>query len=236
MLGIHHSGLYAPSARPYASYVLSCPACGQRNPDAARFCFACGTPFEAEASPPREERRVVTVLFADLVDSTRRAASLDPEDVRALLEEYHERVRREIESFGGVVEKFIGDAVMAVFGAPTAFGDDAERAVRAALAVRDGIGAGDEQQLRIAVNTGEALVSLDARPASGEAMVAGDVVNVAARLQTGAAPNTVIVGEETWRATRDVVQYEPAEPVDAKGKAEPLAAWIAVRASPQGQT
>ena len=223
-------------ARPYASDVVSCPACGQRNPDAARFCFACGSPFDAPVTAPREERRVVTVLFVDVVDSTRRAASLDPEDVRALLEEYHERVRHEIESFGGVVEKFIGDAVMAVFGAPTAFGDDAERAVRAALAVRDGIGEGaDEQQLRIAVNTGEALVSLDARPASGEAMVAGDVVNTAARLQTGARPNTVIVGEETWRATRDVVQYEPAEPVDAKGKSEALPAWIALRAAPQGE-
>ena len=223
-------------ARPYASDVVSCPACGQRNPDAARFCFACGSPFDAPVTAPREERRVVTVLFVDVVDSTRRAASLDPEDVRALLEEYHERVRHEIESFGGVVEKFIGDAVMGVFGAPTAFGDDAERAVRAALAVRDGIGEGaDEQQLRIAVNTGEALVSLDARPASGEAMVAGDVVNTAARLQTGARPNTVIVGEETWRATRDVVQYEPAEPVDAKGKSEALPAWIALRAAPQGE-
>ena len=179
---------------------------------------------------------VVTVLFVDLVDSTRRAAQMDPEDVRAVLEQYHDRVRREIESFGGVVEKFIGDAVMAVFGAPTAFGDDAERAVRAALAVRDGIAdAAGSGSLRIAVNTGEALVSLDAHPATGEAMVAGDVVNTAARLATGAPPNTVIVGEETWRATRDVVHYEPAEPVDAKGKPEPLKAWIALRAAPQGE-
>ena len=214
--------------------MLSCGTCGQRNPDAARFCFACGTPFDGPAAAPREERRVVTVLFVDLVDSTRRAAQMDPEDVRAVLEQYHDRVRREIESFGGVVEKFIGDAVMAVFGAPTAFGDDAERAVRAALAVRDGIAdAAGKQQLRIAVNTGEALVSLDAHPATGEAMVAGDIVNTAARLQTGAPPNTVIVGEETWRVTRDVVHYEPAEPVDAKGKPEPLKAWIAVRAAPR---
>jgi class 3 adenylate cyclase len=216
--------------------MAACPSCGQDNPDVARFCFACGTAFDLPVAAPREERRVVSVVFVDLVDSTRRAASLDPEDVRALLAPYHEGVRREIESFGGVVEKFIGDAVMAVFGAPVAYGDDAERAVRAALAVRDTIGrASDTQRLRIAVNTGEALVSLDARPALGEAMVAGDVVNTAARLQTAAPANEVIVGEETWLATRDVVEYEPAEPVDAKGKAEPVHAWIALRAAPQGE-
>ena len=222
------------SVPPYPSGMATCPACGQDNPDVARFCFACGTAFDAVAAP-REERRVVSVVFVDLVDSTRRAATLDPEDVRALLAPYHEGVRREIESFGGVVEKFIGDAVMAVFGAPTAYGDDAERAVRAALAVRDAVGRSGSERLRIAVNTGEALVSLDARPALGEAMVAGDVVNTAARLQTSAPVNEVIVGEETWRATRDVVEYTPAEAVDAKGKDEPVRVWIAVGAAPQGE-
>src|SRR5204862_3020819 len=125
---------------------------------------------------------------------------------RAVLAPYHDAVRKEIESFGGVVEKFIGDAVMGVFGAPTTFGDDPERAVRAALAVRDGVAGDDGLQLRIAVHTGEALVTLQARPALGEAMVAGDVVNTAARLQAAATPNTVIVGQETWRATRELLR------------------------------
>src|SRR4051794_37325310 len=213
-----------------------CPVCAQENPEAARFCFSCGTPFGAAPVQPREERRVVSVIFVDLVGFTGEAERLDPEDVRAVLGPYHDAVRTEIESFGGVVEKFIGDAVMGVFGAPTAFGDDPERAVRAALAVRDRVAGEDGLQLRIAVHTGEALVTLEARPALGEAMVAGDVVNTAARLQTAATPNTVLVGDETWRATRDLIAYEPAEPVVAKGKSAPLAAWIATGAVvPQGE-
>src|SRR5213592_5253150 len=140
-----------------------CATCGQENPDVARFCLACGAALGVDEAAPNEERRFISVLFVDLVGFTARAERLDPEDVRAILTPYHESVRREIESFGGVVEKFVGDAVMAVFGAPTAFGDDAERAVRAALAVRDSIAAlnGDSDhdlRLRIAVNTGEALV------------------------------------------------------------------------------
>jgi class 3 adenylate cyclase len=206
----------------------TCPACAQENPDGARFCFACGAPFAAAATVPREERRVVSVIFVDLVGFTGQAETLDPEDVRAVLGPYHEAVRSEIESFGGVVEKFIGDAVMGVFGAPTAYGDDAERAVRAALAIRDRAAAGRE--LRIAVNTGEALVELTARPELGEAMVAGDVVNTAARLQAGAATNTVVVGEETWRATREIIEYENAEPLVAKGKSQAVPLWIALRA------
>ncbi|HEX3343637.1 MAG TPA: adenylate/guanylate cyclase domain-containing protein, partial [Polyangiaceae bacterium] len=155
-----------------------CAVCGQENPEGARFCFACGSPF---AEPADEERRIVSVVFVDLVGFTGQAEELDPEDVRAVLAPYHHAVREELESFGGVVEKFIGDAVMAVFGAPTAFGDDEERAVRAALSVRDRV-----RGVRIAVNTGEALVTLGARPSLGEAMVAGDVVNTAARLQAAA--------------------------------------------------
>src|SRR3954454_16625616 len=140
-----------------------CPVCATENPDVARFCLACGAALSAE--PAREERKVVTVLFADLVGFTARAELLDPEDVRALLAPYHTHLRTEIERFGGTVEKFIGDAVMALFGAPTAHEDDPERAVRAALAIRDWADErGDELQVRIGVNTGEALVSLDARP------------------------------------------------------------------------
>ena len=114
-----------------------CTACSQENPPIARFCLACGSALAGTDERPEEERRVVSVLFVDLVGFTARAEKLDPEDVRAILAPYHESVRREIESFGGVVEKFIGDAVMAVFGAPTAYGDDSERAMRAALAVRE---------------------------------------------------------------------------------------------------
>jgi class 3 adenylate cyclase/tetratricopeptide (TPR) repeat protein len=213
-------------------WVATCPQCRQENPEIARFCLACGAPMEAPAPAPREERRIVSVIFVDLVGFTGTAESLDPEDVRALLDPYHAAVRTEIESFGGVVEKFIGDAVMGVFGAPTAFGDDAERAVRAALAVRDRVARSDggpDLQLRIAVNTGEALVALNARPALGEAMVAGDVVNTASRLQSSGAPNTVVVGEETWRATREVIEYTPGDGISAKGKADPVPTWIALR-------
>jgi len=172
-----------------------------------------------------EERRIVSVVFVDLVGFTGQAEPLDPEDARALLAPYHNAVREELESFGGVVEKFIGDAVMAVFGAPTAFGDDAERAVRAALAVRDRV-----DGVRIAVNTGEALVALGARPSLGEAMVAGDVVNTAARLQQAAPVNGVIVGEITHAATLGAIEYVQSDPVVAKGKAEPVLTWLAVRA------
>jgi class 3 adenylate cyclase len=211
--------------------VRICPSCGQENPDGARFCNACGQPLEAAAPAGRDERRIVSVVFVDLVGFTARSELLDPEDVRAFLTPYHDLLRRELESFGGVVEKFIGDAVVAVFGAPTAYGDDAERAVRAALAVRDGVRdlEGLDAQVRIAVNTGEALVSLGARPELGEAMVAGDVVNTASRLQSAAPVDGVLVGRETYAATREAIEYEPAEPVVAKGKAEPVEAWIALR-------
>ena len=214
--------------------MIACSSCGQENPDVARFCLACGSAI-VSAAEPRKERRIVSVIFVDLVGFTGTAEKLDPEDVQAVLEPYRDAVRTEIESFGGVVEKFIGDAIMGVFGAPTAFGDDAERAVRAALAVRDRV-TGETLQLRIAVNTGEALVQLNARPELGEAMVAGDVVNTAARLQTAAAPDSVIVGEETWRATRDVIRYELGDDVVAKGKERPLPTWIAVCAgAPEGE-
>src|SRR5207248_3328384 len=132
-----------------------------------------------------------------------RSERLDPEDVRATLSPYYARLRAELERYGGTVEKFIGDAVMAVFGAPVAHEDDAERAVRAALAIRDAM-AEDQRglEVRIGVNTGEALVTLGARPEEGEGIVAGDVVNTAARIQAAAAPNTILVGEQTNRSKR----------------------------------
>jgi class 3 adenylate cyclase len=218
----------------------TCRACGQDNPEIARFCLACGAPL-AEEAPQREERRIVSVVFVDLVGFTSRSEQLDPEDVRAILTPYHGTVRDELESFGGVVEKFVGDAVMAIFGAPMAHGDDPERAVRAALAVREAVTALNTEQpalelrIRGAVNTGEAVVTLSARPALGEAMVAGDVVNTASRLQQHAPVGEIVVGEETYRATRSAIEFEAVEAVTAKGKSAPLAVWRAVAAaSPAG--
>ena len=216
---------------------MQCPVCNQENPPGARFCLACGSTLEPEA-PPQEERRIVSIIFVDLVGSTAQAEVLDPEDVRALLTPYHQLVRREIESFGGVVEKFIGDAIMGVFGAPVAYGDDAERAVRAAFVVRDSVCAmpGSNLQIRIAVNTGEAVVALNARPALGESMVAGDVVNTASRLQSQAPVNGIVVGEMTYLGTRDVIGYEATEAIVAKGKAAPVKAWLAAQPlTPAGQ-
>ena len=180
-------------------------------------------------SAGRQERKVVTVLFCDLVGFTQRAEEMDPEDVAALLGPYHARLKEELERYGGTVEKFIGDAVMALFGAPTAHEDDPERAVRAALAIRafaeeDGI------ELRIGVTTGEALITLDARPDQGETMATGDVVNTAARLQAGAPVNGILVSEKTYEATKNAIEYEEADPVEAKGKAKPLLVWAALRA------
>jgi class 3 adenylate cyclase len=219
--------------------MATCSSCGQENPDIARFCLACGAPLEQE-TPLREERRIVSVVFVDLVGFTSRSEQLDPEDVRAILTPYHGTVRDELESFGGVVEKFVGDAVMAVFGAPTSHGDDPERAVRAALSVRDAVTALNAEQpelelrIRGAVNTGEAVVTLSARPALGEAMVAGDVVNTASRLQQHAPVGEIVVGEETYRATHSAITYEPLESVTAKGKAEPIVVWRAVATATAG--
>jgi class 3 adenylate cyclase/tetratricopeptide (TPR) repeat protein len=208
---------------------IVCPNCGQENPDGFRLCGMCGAPLAAEREV-REERKVVTVLFCDLVGSTARAESLDPEDVRALLSRYHARVRAELERYGGTVEKFIGDAVMALFGAPVAHEDDPERAVRAALAIRD-FAQAEGTELRIGITTGEALVALGARPSEGEGMASGDVVNTAARLQTAAPVNGVLVGAATYRATRHVITYRDLPAVEAKGKAAPVPAWEAVEAT-----
>ena len=213
--------------------MIVCPNCGEENPERARFCLACGEPLAAEV-PAGEERKVVSVLFVDLVGFTDRSDRADPEDVRATLRPYHERVKADIESFGGTVEKFIGDAVMAVFGAPTAHEDDAERAVRAALRILETIdglrGEGLDVAVRAAVTTGEAVVALGARPERGEGIVAGDVVNTAARLQGAAPVGGVIVDGATKRSAERMVGFEPLEPVAAKGKQEPIQVWRAVEA------
>jgi class 3 adenylate cyclase/tetratricopeptide (TPR) repeat protein len=178
----------------------------------------------------QRERKVVTVLFADLVGFTSRAESLDPEDVEAILRPYHERLRSELERHGGTVEKFIGDAVMALFGAPAAHEDDPERAVRAALAIRDWAREEGGLEVRIGITTGEALVTLGARPEAGEGMASGDIVNTAARLQAGARANGILVDETTYRATDRAIEYGESEPVEAKGKSEPVPVWEPVQA------
>jgi class 3 adenylate cyclase/tetratricopeptide (TPR) repeat protein len=212
---------------------MRCPNCGEENPERARFCSSCGAGLEEAPRRAAEERKVVSVLFVDLVGFTATSEKADPEDVRARLRPYHARVKQEIERFGGTVEKFVGDAVMAVFGAPVSHEDDAERAVSAALRI---LGAIDELNaehpdlelaVRGAVNSGEAMVTLSARPAEGEGMVAGDVVNTAARLQQHAPVGGIVVGEGTYRVTRELFEYEPLEPVTAKGKGEALQLWHA---------
>ena len=210
--------------------MLTCPSCGRENPIGFRFCGACGVAIGTKIGKPREERRVLTVLFADLVGFTERADRLDPEEVGTFLHGYHERLRSELERHGGTVEKFIGDAVVALFGAPVAHEDDPERAVRAALAIRDAMSSdADGLRVRIGVNSGEVLVRLDARVNAGEGMAAGDVVNTAARLQTAAPVNGVLVGESTYRATAVAIEYRPTAPLALKGKSALVPAWEAMR-------
>jgi class 3 adenylate cyclase len=208
---------------------VTCPSCGQESPESSRFCNACGSPLDHPGAAEAEERKLVSVLFCDLVGHTAASDQADPEDVRARLRPYHQLLKREIERYGGMVEKFVGDAVMAVFGAPVAHEDDAERAVRSALRILEAV---DELELevRAAVATGEAVVSLQARPEQGEGIVAGDVVNTASRLQQAAPVGSLVVGEVTYRSTRDAIEYEQLEPVSLKGKAEPVPLWRALRA------
>ena len=206
-----------------------CTECGQANPEGFRFCGACGTRLTAPSQPSDEERKIVTVVFCDLVGFTARSDHADPEDVGAMLRPYHVRLRREIERMGGTLDKFIGDGVMAVFGAPVAHEDDPERAVRCALRMLEAIADLNrarpalELSVRIGVNTGEALVAL--RPGSDSEAVVGDVVNTASRLEGVAPVGGVVVGEATWQATRALFDYEQMGPVQVKGKAERVPVW-----------
>ena len=167
----------------------------------------------------------MTVLFADISGYTAMAERMDAELVKAMVDRCLRRLGEEVERFGGTVDKYIGDNVMAIFGAPVAHEDDAERAVRAALAMQAAIAEVDpELQLRVGLNTGDVLAG---SVAEGGYTVIGDTVNVAARLQAAARPGTVTVGERTWRATRNAIGYEPLEAPTLKGKAEPVPAWEA---------
>ena len=199
-----------------------CAVCGQDNPGGFRFCGACGAPLAAPPRAPAEERRLVTVLFCDLVGFTARSDQADPEDVGALLRPYHIRLRAEIERLGGTLDKFVGDGVMAVFGAPVAHEDDPERAVRCALGM---LAASQELNLsvRVGITTGEALVRPDvAQQTEG---VVGDVVNTASRLQGVAPAGGVVVGEATFRATSRLFEFEELGAVRVKGKADPVPVW-----------
>jgi class 3 adenylate cyclase/tetratricopeptide (TPR) repeat protein len=220
-----------------------CSRCGTTNAERAKFCNECGAPLpETPPLPGAEERKVVSVLFCDLVEFTAASEQADPEDVRARLRPYHQRLRDEIERYDGTVEKFVGDAVMAVFGAPVAHEDDAERAVRAGLRILEAIGDLNEAepglglQVRVGINTGEAVVARSARPEQGEGIVTGDVVNTASRIQTAAPVNGVAVSEQTYRATSRVFDYEPLEAVFAKGKAGPIPLWRAKTARARYRT
>ena len=213
---------------------MVCARCGTELAPDARFCSACGAPMIQAAVP--EERKFVSVLFVDIVGSTSRADGADPEDVRSMNQLYYGEVSARIEHHGGTIEKYVGDAVMAVFGAPLARSDDAERAVRASLGVLAGIEElnarhpGLDLQVRAAVCTGEAMVSINAAPA--DALATGDVVNTAARLESSAPVGGAVVDAETYRLTRQAIEYRELEAVDAKGKRDPVRAWLVERLVP----
>ncbi len=206
----------------------TCPSCGAAVVAGARFCMQCATPLPGmPASGSVSERRLVSVLFADLVGFTSLSEHRDPEEVRELLSHYFDRCRSLIERYGGTVEKFIGDAVMAVWGTPVAREDDAERAVRAGLALTQAVSEfGDGLALRVGVLTGNAAVDL---AAEGEGMVLGDSVNTASRLQSIAAPGTVLVDDVTRRASEAAIAYEDFGMHEVKGRDQPVHAWTALR-------
>jgi class 3 adenylate cyclase len=220
--------------------MLRCPNCGEENPERARFCLSCGTALAAAHGGVGEVRKTVSVLFADVVSSTSHAEQTDPESTRRALARYFEAMRRVVERHGGTVEKFIGDAVMAVFGIPVLHEDDALRAVRAASDMRSAIASLNADlagsawppiSLRIGVNTGEVVAG---DPSVSQTLVTGDAVNVAARLEQAAGPDEIILGLATHRLVREAVDAEPMAPLELKGKATPVEAvrLVALREGP----
>ena len=212
--------------------IVSCASCGAENPSQAKFCMECAAPL-AVPRTAAEERKVVTTLFCDLVAFTAMSEAADPEDVDAVLRTYHAAARKVIESHGGTVEKFIGDAVVGVFGVPAVHEDDPERAVRAGLRIVEALEGmtrpdGSPLQVRVGINTGEALVRLDVTPVSGEGFLTGDAVNTAARLQAAAPPMGVVVGEATHGLTSRQFDHVELEPATLKGKAAPVRLWQAL--------
>jgi len=221
-------------AARWASEVIACPNCGSETPEDFAFCPRCAAKLRPWLAIS-DERKVVTTLFCDLVAFTAMSEAADPEDVDAVLRRYHAAARRVIESHGGTVEKFIGDAVVGVFGVPAVHEDDPERAVRAGLRIIEALEGmtrpdGSPLQARVGVNTGEALVRLDVTPGSGEGFLTGDAVNTAARLQAAAPAGGVAVGAATHHLSARVIVYEELPPVVAKGKIEPVCAWLATKA------
>ena len=205
--------------------MATCFSCGHENADEQKFCGECGT--KLEVTPVREERKVVTALFCDLVGFTATSEEADPEDVDRMLAAYFEMARSQIEAHGGVVEKFIGDAVVGVFGVPAAHEDDPERAVRAGLRIAEdaedleALG-GAPLKLRVGINTGEALVRLGVSAASGQGFISGDSINTASRIQSIAPEMGVGVGIGTYEVTAAVFVYEELDPATLKGKSEPV--------------
>jgi len=197
--------------------VAVCRVCGEENPERAKFCLNCATPL-SEAPPSREQRKTVTVLFCDVVGSTALGESTDPEALRAILARYFEQMKSIVERHGGSVEKFIGDAVMAVFGVPNVHEDDALRALRAAVEMREAFPALGIDG-RIGITTGEVVTGTEERLATG------DAVNVAARLQQAARPGEILIGEPTLALVRATVEVEAVEPLSLKGKAEAVPAY-----------
>ncbi|MGZ3631236.1 MAG: AAA family ATPase, partial [Candidatus Limnocylindrales bacterium] len=209
---------------------VTCPAYGEENPERFRLCGFCGTPLAA-ALPAQEVRKTVTIVFSDLKGSTSLGEALDSESLRELISRYFEVMRAELERHGGTIEKYIGDAVMAVFGMPAVHEDDALRAVRAAMGMQHALARlNDELERswgvrltnRTGVNTGE-IVAGD--PSKGQHLVIGDPVNTAARLEQVAPANEILIGELTYRLVRDAVEAEPVEPLELKGKAERVPAY-----------
>jgi class 3 adenylate cyclase len=217
---------------------LTCGTCGTENPDGARFCSSCGSALVAAATPARRERKFATALFADLVGSTALAEREDPEVVQSLVGRAFDRLQEEVHRYGGVVEKFMGDAVLALFGVPTAHEDDPERAVRCGLemqAVLSELNRGFAAEgkpalgMRIGVEAGEVLVDLERVSGPRDRMLTGDAVNTAARLQSATDPGTILVGAAAWASTKQIIDYREVPPLELKGKATPVAAWLALR-------